>query len=305
MKKILVVLVNYNGLDDTKECINSLNNLSLKDENVTVLVIDNGSDTIINNYELRIKNFKKQITIQTKRTEENLGFTGANNIALKKAIEEKFDYVLLLNNDTIVHPVLITNLLDTFDQENIGIAGAKIYFAKGNEFHKQKYSRSDLGKVLWYAGGHIDWDNVYLSHRGVDEVDNGQYDTQEETDFITGCCMMIKRTVIEKIGLLDNRYFLYLEDADLCMRAKNEGYKTVYNPKAVLWHKNAQSTGKPGSETHVYYQTRNRLIFGMKYAPLRVKTALVRESIRMVAGGGVRKKAVIDYYLRRFGKQIS
>ena len=183
----------------------------------------------------------------------------------------------------------------------IGILGPKIYFAPGFEFHKDRCKKEEQGKVIWYAGGKIDWKNVYCSHRGVDEVDQGQYGRQEETDFVSGCCMMIRKEVFEKIGLLDKKYFLYLEDVDFCIRAKRAGFRVVYTPKVHLWHKNAASSEKPGSKIHQYYQTRNRLYFGFRYAPLRSKLALFRESIKFILKNNIKRKACFDFYSGRFG----
>lgn len=149
----------------------------------------------------------------------------------------------------------------------------------------------------------MDWKNVLGRHRGVDEVDSGQFDTTEETDFATGCCMLFSSAGIQKIGLFDEKYFLYYEDSDLNERMKRRNFKILYAPKAVLWHKNAGSTGGSGSTLHDYYISRNRMLFGMRYAPWRSKFALFKESIRLLARGRVWQKAGIrDYYKGRFGK---
>ena len=93
----------------------------------------------------------------------------------------------------------LVELLKTFAEEkDCGIVSPKIYFAKGHEFHKDRYQESELGKVIWYAGGRIDWQNIIASHRGVDEVDKGQFDKLEKTGFASGCCAMLKRTVLGK-----------------------------------------------------------------------------------------------------------
>jgi GT2 family glycosyltransferase len=182
-----------------------------------------------------------------------------------------------------------------------GIFGCKIYFAKGYETHKERYQDNELGKVIWYAGGLIDWSNCYSSHRGVDEVDKGQFDRNFETDFVTGACMLIKRQVIEEVGLFDPKYFLYLEENDLCQRAKRKNYKLIFLYQPTAWHENAQATGL-GSTLHDYYLTRNRLLFGLKYAPLYTKFALLRESYRMLKSGRPwQKRGVMDFYTGNFG----
>ncbi len=294
--KVFVVVLNYNGGKDTVDCLKSLFQVNQTNYNLSVIVVDNHS---IDNSLSLIKPSAPAVIIENK---ENLGFTGGNNAGIKEALEKGADYILLLNNDTYVDKDLVKNLLIPFQKDaKIGIVSPKIYFAKGHEYHFDRYQESQRGRVIWYAGGKIDWQNIILSHRGVNEVDEGQYKAGE-TEFISGCAMMIKPDVLKKIGLFDNDYFLYLEDADLCQRAKNAGYKLWYEPSGSVWHKNAASSGKPGSSLHIYYQTRNRLMFGYKYAGIRTKFALLRESLKDLSGGGIKAKAVMDYYFRRWGR---
>ncbi|OGL47210.1 MAG: hypothetical protein A2161_14515 [Candidatus Schekmanbacteria bacterium RBG_13_48_7] len=181
----------------------------------------------------------------------------------------------------------------------IGLVSPKIYFAKGYEFYKKRYQKSDLGKIIWYAGGLVDWKNMYATHRGVDEVDYGQYARSCDTEFATGCCLLIKKKVIDTVGLFDRNYFLYFEDLDLSIRSKNMGFKVKYYPEVYLWHKNAASSDKPGSKIQVYYQTRNRLYFGYKYATLSTKKSLFLDSLRLLKKGNPYTSGVIDYYLGR------
>lgn len=143
---------------------------------------------------------------------------------------------------------------------------------------------------------------MIASHQGVDEVDRGQHDQIMETEFVSGCAMLIKKAVLARIGLLDERYFLYYEDADFCQRARQAGFKIVFVPQAKIWHKNI-GTGRTGSPLQDYYMVRNRLLFGMRWAPLRTKLALLRESLSLLFNGRVwQKRGVVDFYLRRFGK---
>ena len=148
----------------------------------------------------------------------------------------------------------------------------------------------------------MDWNHVQSVHRGVDEVDHGQYDKEENSTFATGCAMMIKRDVFEKVGLFDERYFLYYEDADLSKRVLNAGYKIRYVPSAKLWHVNAASSGS-GSGLHDYFLTRNQMLFGIQYAPVRAKLALFRQSIRfLLHGREFQKRGIRDFYGGKFGK---
>jgi GT2 family glycosyltransferase len=273
--------------------------MNSKNFKISVVVIDNAS---IEKFEIR--NSKFEIDVKIIRSEKNLGFSGGQNVGIKYSLDNGADYILILNNDTIVDKDLIEELLNTAEKDKaIGIAVPKIYFASGSEFHKDKYKKEDLGKVFWYAGGEMDWKNVIGFHRGVDGVDSGQYDRIEKTDFASGCCMLVKREIFEKVGLLDEKFFLYYEDSDLCEKIRRKGYSIIYSPKAILWHKNAGSAGGSGSSLQDYYITRNRMLFGFRYASFRSKLALFKESIKLLAKGRYwQRRGISDFYLRRFGK---
>jgi GT2 family glycosyltransferase len=305
MKNVAISLLNFNGKESTLECLRSLNSIKHENFKLTIVVVDNGSSddsaSAILNF---CQKLDRQINFKFIQNEKNLGFSGGHNKAVKYALKNEADYVLILNNDTHVDKNFLAELFKVAESDNeIGILSPKIYFASGFEFHKNKYSKSELGKVLWYAGGEMDWANIVGYHRGVDEVDDGQFDKIEEIELATGCCMLIKKEVFEKIGSLSNEYFLYYEDADLSVRAKKKSYKIMYVPKSIIWHKNAGSVGGSGSALQDYYITRNRLLFGFRYAPIRSKLALFRESLRLLAKGRQwQKQGIKDFYLREFGK---
>lgn len=298
MKKIAIVTTTYNTPQDTNNLLQSIEKIKTDGFELKIIITDNGSKETYT-----LPNTTKQ-NITLTRLDKNIGFTGGYNNGMKKALEDGADYILIVNNDTIMDPNLIKNLLAVLEQDpKIGVAVPKIYFAKGHEFHKDRYKKDELGRVLWYAGGSQDWANVKSIHRGVDEVDHGQYDKIEQTDFATGCCMMFPRQVLEKVGLFDEKYFLYYEDADLNERIKRAGYKIYYVPTAVLTHLNAASTGGSGSNLHDYYISRNRMLFGLRYAPLRSKIALFRESIRLLRKGRIyQKQGIRDFYLALLNK---
>ncbi len=299
MKKIVLVIVNWNGYIDTQKCLASITKLRIPENtSLETIIVDNGSTDISVQ---RLSNGFPWATILT--LDENLGFTGGNNIGIQYAMKSGADYIWLLNNDTVVHQNALS-LIDAFKDPTVGIAGSKIYFAPGHEFYASRYKKSQRGKVFWFAGGLIDWENMYASHKGVDEVDSGQYDQIVDTPFVTGCSMMIKREVVDRIGLLDDRFYLYLEDLDFGLRAKSQGFTLVYYPNSVIWHINAGSSGGVGNEIHDYYITRNRLWIGMKYAPIRTKFALFREAFRFLSERNTTKKmAVVDFFLHKWGKQ--
>lgn len=300
MKSVFVSLLNFNGEKNTLECLESLRKINFGDIDLTILVVDNASTESLN----LESDLRGKIKIKVIKNKKNLGFSGGNNVGIKYALENKADYVLILNNDTYVDSNFLTELLKAAEEDKkIGILIPKIYFAPGFEYHKDRYSEKEKGKVFWYAGGKMDWKNIIGSNRGVDEVDKGQFDKTEETEIATGCCMLIRKEALENAGYFDEDYFLYYEDADLTMRAKNKGFKVVYVPKSVVWHKNAGSAGGSGSVLQDYYITRNRLLFGFKYASIRAKLALFRESLVLLFKGRKWQKCgVIDFYLERFGK---
>jgi GT2 family glycosyltransferase len=297
---IYIILINYNGEEDTLDCLRSLQRIDKKGLEVHAIVVDNYPE---NRISISEKDFK-EINLKIIFNSTNSGFSGGNNLGIKHALKNK-DYILLLNNDTLVKKDFLQKLVD-FAEENseAGLMVPKIYFAKGNEYHKDRYRDSELGKVFWYAGGNIDWKNVIGTHRGVDEVDIGQFDEIEETDFASGCCVLIRSKVFEKIGLLDEDYFLYYEDSDFSIKAQRAGFKIYYLPTSVIWHKNAGSTGGSGSKLQDYYITRNRLLFGNRFAPMRAKIALNREGLKLIFKGREwQRKGALDFYLHRFGKQ--
>lgn len=301
MKKVAIVTVDFNGHRDTFECLTSLSKLAMHNYHLVTIIVDNGSKE---KFEIKNSKLEKSLNFKIIRNEENLGFSGGNNVGILYALSENCDYILLVNNDTLVDANLIQELVSTLDSDNkIGVAAPKIYFAPGFEYHKSRYKPSEQGKVFWYAGGVMDWANVIGHHRGVDEVDHGQYDTPQETDFASGCCMMIKKSVLEKVGIFDDRYFLYYEESDLCERIKRAGFIIYYTPSAVVWHKNAQTAGGSGSVLQDYYITRNRLLFGTTYASMRAKLALLREGLELLfKGRRWQKKGAQDYFLKKFGK---
>jgi hypothetical protein len=304
--KVSIIILNWNGIKETLECLSSLSKLKITHYSLDVIIVDNGStdDSVQELQKLKIKNFttKSVILLKILQNAVNLGFAQGNNVGIAEALKQKSDYVLLLNNDTEVDKNLLEELLNSAKKHpDAAIFSPKIYFAKGYEFHK-RYKKTELGKVIWAAGGSMDWNNVFGVNVGVDEVDKGQYDKEKVIDFATGACMFIRAEALKRLGAFDKRYFTYFEDAELSQRYLRSGYKILYVPRAILWHKVAQSSSI-GSNLNDYFITRNRLLFGMKYAPLWTKQALIRQNIGfLISGRKVQKQGVKDYIFRNFGK---
>lgn len=247
-ENICIILVNYNGYDDTVECIKSIENSDY--DNYKIILVDNGSkdkNKILNdNY---INNVADVII-----SEENLGFSGGNNLGIKYA-QEKYDpeYYLLLNNDTVITKDTISNLKKGFDFDSkAGIITGKIYY----------FSEP---KTIWAAGGKFNFNTGIADQPELGKIDDGvQYENTCEVSFATGCTMLISKQVINTIGYLEESYFLYAEDTDYCCRVLNAGFKIIYVGKALIYHKVSASTGKQ-SNMQQYYMFRNNCYIIKKY----------------------------------------
>lgn len=307
MNTIGVVVLNWERGEDTLDCLQSLEKLCIDNLKVHVVVVDNASTDDSPN---TIRKELKKLTTERKnwkgeliRNRKNLGFAGGNNVGVNYLLSTRCDYILLLNNDTVVDKNLLVDLLRVAEANpEGGVFSPKIYFAKGYEFHKERYGESELGKVIWSAGGKMDWENVFGVNLGVDEVDSDKFNGVKEIDFATGACLFVRRETFSEIGVFDEKYFMYFEDADFCCRARKGGWKSFYVPPAHLWHKVSQSSGI-GSGLNDYFIARNRLLFGMRWAPLRARVALYKESLRLLAiGREWQKKGVRDFYFGKLGK---
>jgi GT2 family glycosyltransferase len=302
MDHISLIIVNYNTEAETHQCLTSLAKLEAANFNYTIVIVDNGSRE-----QFALTKTEQKLPVEIVRSESNLGFTGGNNLGIKFALDKyNSDFVLLLNNDTYVDPTFLKQLY-RYGQKHPeqGMICPKIYFAQGFEYHQGSYQVADRGRVLWYGGGSIDWPNLLCFHRAVDEVDLGQVDNFTTSDFATGCCILIKREVLEKVGLFDERYFLYLEDVDLSLRAVEKGYQIGFCPEAVIWHKNAGSSGGSGSALHQYYQTRNRLLFGLMHGSNRNRITTISYLLRLLTSAQPAERyAATDLILGRLGKRV-
>jgi GT2 family glycosyltransferase len=248
--RIGIVLVNLNSYDDTSLCLRSLAQMTYP--NAEVIVVDNGSR---DHSGVRLQHeFPTAIHI---RSDENLGFTGGNNIGIQHAMQSGCDHVLLLNNDTIVTPDFLQPLAGRLESDpTIAATSGKIYYAP--------QSRGGENNVIWYAGCFRKWHMGY-HHYGVEEHDTGQYDTARIIPYASGCLMLMRGDVIREIGPLSEEYFIYWEEADWCHRARNAGYICMYEPKSIIYH-NFKSAAL-GHETpfHMYMQYRNAFIYAKRH----------------------------------------
>lgn len=233
-----IILVNWNGLHDTKECLKSLRAVSGKKD---IIVVDNAS-THDEASELE-KSFP-DITVM--RLDQNYGFSAANNRGIELALARGCDAIVILNNDTLVTADFLAHLESASNSNpQAGILAPKIFFP-------------DTTKI-WAAGGAIH----YILARGMNRgegKDDAQVHVDAHPDFISGCCMYIPARVAQQLRF-DEKYFLYFEDADLSLRARDLGYQLLYVPESIIYHKSGRSSGPLLSYRRIYYLSRNKLLF--------------------------------------------
>ncbi len=235
---VSIISVHFNNLKVTEEFIKSI--LKIEYSNVEVFIVDNGS--IDEPIEPLIKKYPE---IQFIISEENLGFAGGNNLAIKKA---KGDYTLFINNDTEVEPDFLGPLVNQFKENtDLGMVCPLIKYYGTN--------------IIQYAGNSaINNFNGRSSRTGFKEEDKGQYSREFQTEMIDGAAVLVKKEVIDRIGPMPELFFLYYEEIDWCTQAKNAGYEVWVNGCSVVYHKESMSVGN-NSPFKLYYMTRNRVLF--------------------------------------------
>lgn len=242
--KVGIILVNYNGAKFNSDCIESIKKSS--HSNFEIIVVDNASND--ESVMILERDYSKDIVLI--KSAENLGFSGANNLGIDYALSNGCDYVMLLNNDTIIDKDMINIMIRESNAEIV--ITPKIYYFDNN-------------KVIWSAGGKMLWKKGIPYQLGLGEEDKSQYNLSYNVEIATGCCLLIPKKVIRKIGKLNDDYFLYYEDTDLSVRMLKEGFKIKYIPNAFMYHRVSASTGGEESYIYIYYNTRNRLLFNKIY----------------------------------------
>lgn len=234
--ELSIITVNFNGCKDTCDLIDSIP----FNEDMEVIVVDNGSQK----NEASILH-ERYPSIKAIRSDRNIGFAGGNNLGIKAA---KGKYIFFVNNDTIFKEFNPQVLIDRLSSsQKIGIVCPKIRFAWDNN-PIQFAGYTPLSPIT-----------IRNSAIGFGEEDNGQFDTPHQTPYAHGAAMMIKRELIDKVGLLPECYFLYYEELDWSMMITRAGYEIWYDPASTIYHKESQSTGQE-SPLRTYYITRNRLL---------------------------------------------
>jgi len=237
------------------DCLTSLSKLTTETANHQILIVDNGAYL---NGDMRF-NAQSPASIRIIKPHGNVGYAKGNNFGIKEALKNRADYILLLNDDTVVAPDFLDALLETAETiPDVGIVGPKIYYF-------------DEPQKVWFAGARFDYETCMLTTPGSGLLDDGLRSEPLESDYITGCALLIKRQVVERIGLLYERYFLYWEDVDWGLRAKKAGFKNVVVPRSRIWHKVSASSGGMDSPSRIYHKTRSHLLFARLHAPETLK----------------------------------
>lgn len=237
--KVFIVILNYNGKEVIRRCLSSV--FKAEYPNFEVVVVDNCSTD--GSFETVKTRFGKAGVI---RNQANLGFSAGNNIGIRFALERMADYVLLLNNDTEVEKDFLLKLVEAAEANTrAGIISPVIF--------------DSLSRQIWFSGGVIDWWRMKASH--CRDADAAEY---RESQFISGCAMLVKAGVFKKIGLLDEDFFLYWEDVDFSLRARMAGYKNVVVCASWVYHFEKSERSR---DQKVYWLVLSGLIFFRKHTP--------------------------------------
>jgi hypothetical protein len=283
---VAVIVLNWNNASDTLACLESLD--GVKYPSFHIIVVDNGST---DDSRERIAAAFPHVAILA--TGANLGYAEGNNVGVRLALGSPVDYICVLNNDVVVAPDFLTALVDEAESAaDIGMVGPKMYFAAPSN-------------VIFAAGSIIKWSVGELDQRGMgvaEQPDALLYNAEEDVDFIIGCGVLVRRQIIEAVGLLDPAYYLNFEDVDWCIRMRQAGYRVRYTPKAILWHKVSATLGR-ASPANTYYMTRNALLFFHRHAPglwrWITPLAIMARTLRTVAAWTLKPRYRNDYHRRK------
>lgn len=249
--KVFIIVLNWNGKDNTIECLTSLAKLDYP--NIETIVVDNDSsdDSVPH-----ISNSFPDIKLI--QSGDNLGYAGGNNVGIEWALKNDSDYILILNNDTIVAPDLIDILLQSATTLPQGsILGAQIFYQASPD-------------KIWFAGGRWDSDTLSFQHIGQNQSSaDTDFNEITKVDYITGCALFSSSATFHKVGLLDENFYLTFEETDWCYRAKKLDYDCYMVPQAKLWHKVASSFGGRQTPIYEYFMNRNKYLWAEKHLPVK------------------------------------
>ena len=252
---IAVILVNWKKYNLTSNCINSLNKSNYK--NFKIILVDNEySEKSI----IELKNKYKELLVFKEKN--NLGFAGGNNIGIRYALENDYDYIMLLNNDTEVKENFILPLVERIEKDHSLGAVQPLILNFSNK------------SIIWNAGGKLNKFLGLTSTRLNNNKLNSSIVFDDYTDWISGCCILIKSEILTKVGLLDEKFFNYYEDVDWSLRMKNLGYDLGFVKESIIYHHGSSSSknkktkeGVISSKIH-YFNIRNHILLLKKHKNL-------------------------------------
>ena len=295
--KVSVIILHLNDVDGLLECLTSLGRISYA--NFDIFVVHNGPENA--ELEKRLSPFSGRLS-EIIHNGKNLGFAGGNNIGIKRALRKGAEYVFLLNDDTVVGEDFLDILIEAAQKNPLSaMMGPEVrYFDKRERISFSGAVFDPLGYQFTFP-------------RSGELAKSSAVPVLTESDYITGCALLVKKAVIEKIGLLDERFFLYWEDTDWCLRAKKAGFLNFVAPAAKIWDKVSASSGGNDSPLNAYHKTRGQLLFAGSHVPgIRIK--LIAGFARDIAwllfksSEPERKKkalaylaAMVDYFLGKTG----
>ncbi len=322
--RVFIIILQYNHSQDTIKCLVSVGKLNYP--NFQTVVVDNASQSSEKD---NIRSYiKSQSSLQPLQghpvsnlqdapvmlleNEKNLGYAGGNNVGIRYALERVADYVFILNNDTTVPPDLLDKLVAVAESNpQVGIVGPAIKEGDGRVayFGKISWLKSELKHAYAYPS----YPHARLS---LAEVIHMQGLALQKKEYVIGAAMLIKREVLEKIEGFDEVYFLYFEDADLCLRAQLAGYKLKIAPETAIYHQVSSTTSTLGKPLILRYHMRNALIFNSLNAPWPIKFSLIfwsgyillKNFLKVflfpakVPDGEAIINGVLDFYRNRYGK---
>lgn len=279
---VFIVTLNWNRREDTLECLRSMEDLDYP--NKRLLLVDNGSE---DNSVAAVKETFPEVEIIENAS--NLGFSAGTNVGLEYALSHEAQYILLLNNDTHIKSNALNELMSDMS-DDVGMVAPKIYYAE------------DPTRI-WSLGGRRHWLTTEKVGDVRGQIDKGQGTKNLERDYVAGCAILLSRNFLEDIGLFDERFFMYYEDSDLSLRARDGGYRLLISPEAHVWHKVAMSSGGSDSPNERYWMARSSVLFYRKHVhgvrwlivlPYRLASA-IKTIVRLKISG---QHSSVSTYLR-------
>jgi GT2 family glycosyltransferase len=248
--KVSIIILHLNDQSALRACLRSCQ--SIQYDNYEIIIIENGSFVPLELDELRgLAGHVSQII----KSPINVGYAKGNNLGIRAALDHGSDYVMLLNDDTEVAPNFLTILVGVGnDNDHVGALGPCIYYF-------------DEPERIWFAGARFDHHTCQVVDAPYGRVEQEGQPMVFASDWLTGCCMLMKRRVIDTVGLLDERFFIYWEDVDWGLRLHASGLRNMVVPSANIWHKISVTMGGMDSPRRVYHKTRSHLLFARLHAP--------------------------------------